>query len=187
MGFPSEEEGPIVSDFATSVAAEGKIRVSRARGQKLPDGWIIDKEGRPSNDPNDFYAGGAILPVGGSVGHKGFCLAFMTDLFGGLLSRDGFPGAPGKQFSNGSLIVAIDIERFAPLTAVRSEVSKMVHHLKDTPPAEGFKYVMYPGEKEAENRKERGKNGVEIEDETWNQVMAWVQEYGVADKLGQLP
>ncbi len=79
MAFPSEEEGPILSDFATCAAAEGKIRVYRARGQKLPDGWLLDKEGRPSNDPNDYYAGGAILPVGGSVGHKGYCLAFMTD------------------------------------------------------------------------------------------------------------
>jgi uncharacterized oxidoreductase len=111
----------------------------------------------------------------------------MTDLFGGILSRDGFPGAPGKQFSNGSLIVAIDIERFAPLAAVRSEVSKMVDYLKDTPPAEGIECVMYPGEKEANNRKERGKSGVEIEDETWNQVMALVEEYSVGDKLGKLP
>lgn len=187
MAFPSEEEGPVLSDFATSVAAEGKIRVYRARGHKLPDGWILDKDGRSSNDPNDFYAGGAILPVGGSVGHKGYCLAFMTDLFGGILSRDGFPGSPGKQFSNGSLIVAIDIERFAPLAVVRSEVSKMVDYVKDTPPAEGFEYVMYPGEKEAKNRRERGKNGVELEDETWNQVMALVKEYGVANELGKLP
>jgi len=187
MAFPSEEEGPVLSDFATSVAAEGKIRVYRARGHKLPDGWILDQEGHPSNDPSEFYAGGAILPVGGSVGHKGFCLAFMTDLFGGILSGDGFPAIPGKQFSNGSLIVTIDIERFAPLAAVRSQASKMVNYVKDTPPAEGFEYVMYPGEKEARNRKERGRNGVEIEGETWNQVMALVQEYGVADKLDQLP
>jgi len=184
MAFPSEEEGPVLSDFATSVAAEGKIRVYRARGHKLPDGWILDKEGRPSNDPNDFYAGGAILPIGGSVGHKGFCLAFMTDLFGGILSRDGFPGSPGKQFSNSSLIVAMDIERFAPLAVVKSEVSKMVDYVKGTPPAEGFEYVMYPGEKEAKNRRERGKNGVEIEDETWNQVLALAKEYGVANELG---
>jgi uncharacterized oxidoreductase len=187
MAFPSEEEGPILSDFATSVAAEGKIRVYRARGHKLPDGWILDKQGVPSNDPNDFYAGGAIQPVGGSVGHKGFCLSFMTDLFGGILSGDGFPAVPGKQFSNGSLIVAIDIDWLAPLAAVRSQASKMVNYVKDTPLAEGFEHVMYPGEKEARNRRERGKNGVEIEDETWNQVMGLVKEYGVGDKLGPLP
>ena len=79
--------------------------------------------------------------------------------------------------------MAIDIERFAPLAVVRSEVSKMVDYVKDTPPAEGFEYVMYPGEKEAKSRKERGQNGVEIEDETWNQVMALVKEHGVANEL----
>jgi LDH2 family malate/lactate/ureidoglycolate dehydrogenase len=187
MAFPSEEDGPVLSDFATSVASEGKVRVYRARGHKLPDGWILDKEGHPSNDPNDYYDGGAILPVGGSVGHKGFCLAFMTDLFGGILSLDGTPANPGKQFSNGSLIVVIDIERFAPLAAVRSEVSKMVDYVKDAPLAEGFEQIMYPGEKEAKNRKERGQKGVEIEEETWNQVVALVKEYGVAEKIGKLP
>lgn len=187
MAFPSDEEGPILSDFATSVAAEGKIRVHRARGHKLPDGWILDKAGRPTNEPNDFYDGGAILPIGGSVGHKGFCLAFMVDLFGGILSRDFFPGNSGKQFSNASLIVVIDVERFAPLGAVKSDVSKIVDHVKHTPLAPGFEHVMYPGEKEAKNRMERGKNGVEIEEETWNQVMTLVKEYGVADQLGPLP
>jgi uncharacterized oxidoreductase len=104
-----------------------------------------------------------------------------------MLSGDDFPGAPGKQLSNGSLIVAIDIERFAPLDTIRTKVSKLVDYVKDTPLAEGFESVMYPGEKEAKNRRERGKNGVEIEDETWNQVMDLVKEYGVADKLGKLP
>ena len=187
MAFPSNLEGPILSDFATSVAAEGKLRVYRARGHKLPDGWILDKEGRPSNDPNDFYEGGAILPVGGSVGHKGYALAFMTDVFGGILSRDGFTGGAGKQFSNGSLIVAIDIERFAPLETVRAEVSKMAEHVTDTPLAEGSHGVMYPGEKEAKTRMERGEAGVEIEQDTWGQIMALVQEYGLGETLSPMP
>ena len=187
MAFPSEEEGPILSDFATSVAAEGKIRVYRARGHRLPDGWLLDKEGRPTNDPNDYYAGGAILPVGGSVGHKGYCLAFMTEIFSALLARDGFAASPGKQFSNAALILVMDIERFAPLAAAKSEASKLVAYVKDTPPAQGFDGVLYPGEKEARSRKKCGMNGVEIEDETWNQVMALVKEYGVTGKLGQLP
>lgn len=186
MSFPSNEEGPILSDFATCVAAEGKLRVYRARGHKLPDGWILDKEGRPSNDPADFYAGGAVLPVGGSVGHKGYCLAFMTDVFGGIMSRDGFAGGTGKQFSNSTMVVVIDIERFVPIATAKAEASTMVKYAKDTPLAEGSKYIMYPGEKEAHGRKERGKSGVEIEDETWNQVMALVDQYGVRGKLGNL-
>jgi LDH2 family malate/lactate/ureidoglycolate dehydrogenase len=182
MAFPSEEEGPILSDFATSVAAEGKIRVYRARGHKLPDDWILDKEGRPSNNPNDFYDGGVLLPVGG------FCLAFMADVFGGILSDNGFPGAPAdEQATNGTFIVVIDIQWFAPLATLRSKVSTLVDFVKNTPPAEGSESVLYPGEKEVKTRKERGKNGVEIEDDTWNQVMDLVKEYGVAGKLGKLP
>ena len=187
MVVPSEKEGRILSDFATSVAAEGKIRVYRARSQKLPEGWILDKAGRPSNSPDDFYAGGAVLPVGGSVGYKGFCLAFMTELFSGILARNGSASHPNKRFSNGVFFLAIDIERFAPLAAFKSEVSDMVGYIKNTPLAEGFESVMAPGEKEAQTRKERVKNGVEIEEETWNQVMALVKEYGVGEKLGKLP
>ncbi len=186
MAFPGKEEGVIVSDFATCVAAEGKVRVYRARGQKLPDGWLLDTEGRPSNDPNDYYAGGAILPVGGSVGHKGFCLAFMTELFSAILSRGGFAGSPGKQFSNNSLILVIDIERFTPLAGAKADASKLVNSVKDTPLAKGFDSIMYPGEKEAKSQKGRAQNGVEIEDETWSQVMALVKEYGVGEKLGKL-
>jgi LDH2 family malate/lactate/ureidoglycolate dehydrogenase len=187
LTIPAEKEGFISSDFATSVAAEGKVRVYRARGQKLPEGWILDKEGRSTNDPNDFYSGGTLLPVGGSVGHKGFCLAFMTDLFGSLLSRDCFPAKPGKWLSNGSLIVVIDIERFAPLAEVKAEVSQMVQYVKDTPLSQGFDTILHPGEKEVRNRKERIKAGVEIEDETWDQVMALVKAYGVEEKIGKTP
>lgn len=187
MAFPSEKEGVIVSDFATCVAAEGKVRVYRARGQRLPDGWLLDTEGRPSNDPNDYYAGGAILPLGGSAGHKGFCLAVMTELFSAILSRGGFAGCPGKQFSNNSLMVTIDIERFAPLAGAKAEASKLVSYVKDTPLAEGFEAILYPGEKETKARQERTQRGVEIEDETWNQVMALVKEYGVGEKLGEIP
>jgi len=188
MAFPGENEGVIVSDFATSAAAEGKVRVYRARGHRLPDGWILDKEGRPSNNPDDFYDGGAILPVGGSVGHKGYCLAFMTDLFGNLLSRDGFPPKPGDQnLSNASLILVLDVKRFAPLQTIKSEISMMVDYVKETPLAQGFDQILYPGEKEAKSRKARNKSGVEIEDDTWNQVMALVKEYNLADKIGKLP
>ena len=61
----------------------------------------------------------------------------------------------------------------------------MVQYVKDTPLAQGFDNIFHPGEKEAKNRKERIKTGVEIEDETWNQVMALVKTYGVEEKIGK--
>ena len=63
----------------------------------------------------------------------------------------------------------------------------MVNYVKETPPAEGFDQILYPGEKEAKSRKERSKSGVEIEDDTWNQVMGLVKEYNIGDKLGRFP
>ncbi len=183
IAFPGLGGEIFSSDFATTVCAEGKIRVHLARGAKLPDGWILNKEGQPSNDPKDFYDGGTILPLGGSVGHKGYCLAFMTDLLASVLSVNGFPGRPNKQFSNGSLIIAIDIEKFIPLTTAQTEASLMANFIKDTPIAEGFAQVFYPGEKEAISRDVRRKKGIEIEEETWKQIKNLAQQYGVSEIL----
>ncbi len=187
MAFPAEGDGPILSDFATSVAAEGKIRVYRARGEKLPDGWILDKNGRPSNDPNDFYNGGSVLPIGGPVAHKGYSLAFFTDILGGILSRGGFAGNPAPHFSNTTLIIALDVERFAPLAEAKADATKAANYMLDTPLAEGSKGILFPGQKEIENRKVRGEKGIEIEDDTWDQVMALIKEFKLEETLGPLP
>lgn len=183
MAFPGYNDELFCSDFATSVCAEGKIRVHLARGAKLPNGWILNKEGQPSNEPKDFYDGGTILPLGGSVGHKGYCLAFMTDLFASILSGNGFPGKPNKQFSNGFLILTIDVKRFLPLSQAREEAALMARFVKDTPLAEGFRQLFYPGEKEAISRKLRRQTGVEIEEETWDQIKNLIQEYKLKGKL----
>ncbi len=64
MGAPHGDE-PIVLDFCTCVAAEGKVRVKWIAGQQCPDGWLLDNEGRPTNDPGDLYGDppGTILPM----------------------------------------------------------------------------------------------------------------------------
>lgn len=67
------------------MAAQGKLRVYRARGKPLPDEWVLTKEGIPSRDPNDYYNSGAILPVGGvRGGHEGYALGFMVALLGSV-------------------------------------------------------------------------------------------------------
>ena len=71
VGVPTGDEVPFVLDIATSVVAEGKLQVARSKNAELPPGYIVDKEGRPSTNPNDFYDGGFLLPFGG---HKGYGL-----------------------------------------------------------------------------------------------------------------
>ena len=71
LGVPSDLDGPVLLDMATSAVAAGKIALARNRRESVPVGWIIDKEGNPTTDPEDYRAGGAILPVGSDQGHKG--------------------------------------------------------------------------------------------------------------------
>ncbi|HET6521034.1 MAG TPA: Ldh family oxidoreductase, partial [Geminicoccaceae bacterium] len=88
IAMPVPDGGPpVVLDFATSAIAEGKVRVARNKGVPVPEGCLLDREGRPTRDPNALYEGGALLPFGFPVaGHKGGGLQLMCDLFAGLLS-----------------------------------------------------------------------------------------------------
>jgi uncharacterized oxidoreductase len=187
MGFPSSDGGRILLDFATSMVAEGKLRVHRAAGKRLPDGWIIDKEGVPSTDPNDYYEGGAILPMGGlSGGHKGYALGFMVALFGGLLGGLGAGGGEAAKVG-GSSIIVIDVAAVGDIDSVGTEVEEAVRWVKKARPMEGSSGVQYPGEIEERTRQDRLANGVSIEQSTWDQVAELVKKHGLEDELGPLP
>ena len=83
FAVPSNLDGPLVFDMATSAAAAGKINVATARGDSVPSGWLIDAEGRPSTDPESYVRGGALLPLGGSEGYKGTGLAAIVEILSG--------------------------------------------------------------------------------------------------------
>jgi uncharacterized oxidoreductase len=187
MSFPSTPEAPILLDFATSIAAEGKLRVYRARGQTLPDEWVLSKEGLPSKDPNDYYDGGSILPLGGlQGGHKGYALSFMVALFGAALGDLARLDVGVDSRMDGSSIIVIDVGALAPLDDVRAKVENVVRYVKDTPAMEGSSGVLYPGEIEAKTRQERLAKGVEVEQATWDLVVELIKEYGLEGDLGHL-
>jgi len=161
MAFPSEEEGPILSDFATCAAAR-QDPVHRARGKKLPDGWLLDKEGRPATSRR-LLRRRAILPVG-APSPQGYCLAFMTDLFGSLLSRTVFPPSPRPKPEQRLLILVLTSRGSRPGNG-QVEVSMMVDYVKETPWA-GFDQIL-TGEKEPRagrtKQKRRGDRGRHVE------------------------
>src|SRR5436309_4847546 len=83
IAFPGKAEPPIVIDMATSATAYGKIEIARRRGEPVPEGWAIDREGRSTTNPNQMIDGGAMLPLGSERergGHKGYALAMMVDI-----------------------------------------------------------------------------------------------------------
>ena len=187
IAFPSDLEGPVLLDMATSVVAAGKVRIARSRGTKIPSNWVLDSEGKPSTDPMAFFNGGTLLPLGGQEGHKGYGLAFAVDVLCGILSRDGHSSDGEHRFANPTFTFALNPEVFVSLADLRKEVGDLARFQKATPTLPGVKEVQYPGEKEATSRLKYGPHGIDVEDSTWQQLVNIVKEQGLESKVGRLP
>lgn len=181
IALPSNLDAPIFIDAATSQVAAGKVALYRNRHKPVPSGWLVDKEGNPTNDPNDFYTGGALMPMGGSdSGHKGYGLGAMVDVFAGILTGLGWGEDPQARHNDGSLFIAVNVAAFRPIEEFKDEVTGFARFLKSSRPAHGFKEVMYPGEIEWLTMQERLKTGVLIEDDTWAAVTKLAASVGVS-------
>jgi uncharacterized oxidoreductase len=168
--FPTKRDPPFILDIATSTTAEGKVRVSLHKGEKLPDGWIIDKDGNPSNDPEDYYNGGALLPLGGDAnGHKGFGLGLAVEVLGGILTGDGCAYQTEKR-GNGLFFEAIDIESFMPLDEFKSQMDNLIRAVKSSKLRPGSKEIMIPGEPEFRTEQKRRKEGIPVPEKTWEEI-----------------
>ena len=172
IAMPSNLEAPFCMDIATSAAAAGKIKVAAARGEQVPDGWLVDRDGRPTTDPAVLGAGGVVLPLGGAEGHKGYGLSAMVEVFSGVLTGLGFGVDPDGPHNDGVFMAAFRVGAFQPLDAFRQEVSQFAAWLSATPPAAGAERVYYPGELEHERTRRRLERGVEIEEDTWTRLCA---------------
>ncbi|MDE2815201.1 MAG: Ldh family oxidoreductase [Chloroflexota bacterium] len=171
---PRRADPPIMVDMTTSTVADGKIRVATNLGKPLPAGWIVDKEGNPSTDPQDYFSDprGAILPLGGPLGHKGYALAMMMELCAGGLSGQGMAAGDARAPANAALFTAYDIGHFADMDFYYDEVEAMVRHVKSSRTATGVEEILLPGEPEFRTERERERAGIPIDDTTWEKVCA---------------
>jgi hydroxycarboxylate dehydrogenase B len=165
-------------DFATSVWAEGKLRVKFNRGETVPAGIMLDGVGEPSNDPRRFYTEppGSLLTAGE---HKGYGLSLAVEILAGILSGTGAAGPDPTPFRNGTLMICLDVARFLPLADFHRQVAAHFDFVKATPLAAGAKEIVIPGEPEERLARERRANGIPVEDETWRQIQACASERGV--------
>ena len=166
---PRPETDPILVDMTTSVVAEGKVRVAINQGKHVPEGWLIDADGNPTTDPNDFRAEppGAILPLGGVVAHKGYALGLVVELLGGTLSGEGCADGSRTMRSNGVLFTVYNIEHFTELSTYYEEVEALLRHVKSSRLAPGFKEILAPGEPEFRSAQRKESEGIEIDETTW--------------------
>lgn len=161
IGIPGGDRGPVVMDFATGKIAGGWLYAARSAGGLVPEGSIIDRDGNPTRDPEDYFSGGAILPMGG---HKGYALSLMAELIGEAMLG---PSSPECNW----FLLAVDTTRFRAPDALQAAAEDVLADLRDCPPAAGFDRVEIPGEREREQRA-RSNGTIAVPEETWAQVLA---------------
>ena len=178
-GAPTEGD-PIVADFSTSVAPEGKVRFYRNEGKIVPDGWILDAHGKSTNDPNEFYGPpkGGILPLGGNVGHKGYALALLVEIMGAVFT--GTSTTSTETFGNGVCFLIMNTNSFTQTETFRQLMTESANYMKSSPPAEGFTEVLVPGELEFRNKKQRSKDGIPIDPATWQAIKDYASKLNIS-------
>jgi uncharacterized oxidoreductase len=169
FAIPAGSLPPLVADFSTSSVAEGRVRIAMRKGRKVPPGWLIDREGKPTTEPGDLYEGGAILAFGE---HKGYALSLLVEVVGGILSGADTPIFPNyKYMHNGVLVLVINPAFFRPEAEYKSAVDFLFNRVKQALPAQGMNGALIPVEPELKLKAIREKEGIPIDEETWAELL----------------
>ncbi len=163
IAVPAEEEPPIVLDMAPTVAAFGKVRLKMQRGEEMPVGWMIGRDGKPLTDPKRAEQG-LLLPIGD---YKGYGLSLMTGLLAGTLNQAAFGRdvvdfvkEHGKAANTGHAIVAVSVEAFAPAAAFKRQVDGAIRAMRGAQRLPGVERIWLPGEQSHLKRQDRAQNGI---------------------------
>lgn len=136
-GIPAGDEHPVILDMATGVVAAGKVSMALARGESIPEGWALTKEGLPTTDPAE---GSIIVPLG----PKGSGLSVVMNMIGGILGGAGFPDR--ERF--GHFFIAIDVAAFGDAGLFKAEIDERIASIRAAKRAPDVDRVFYPGEPE---------------------------------------
>lgn len=174
IGIPIPNEPPFILDMATSAVAQGKIRVAHNKREQVSAEWLIDDQGFPTTDPR--Y--GVVEPFGAlrTFGlHKGYGLAVVCELLGGALTGGGTwhsDDRSKKRVWNGMLTILIDPQRLGTGDVFAQETTAFLESLRKSPVAPGNDRVRIAGEPERETRAKREKEGIPVDANTWNEILA---------------
>ena len=172
IAIPLPGEPPFVLDYATSAVAQGKLRVAHNKGEKVPQGLLIDTEGNPTQDPRYAVVPpfGAMQPFGG---YKGSGMAIACELLGGALTGGGtwhHPESDQQRVLNGMLAVVLDPKRLGTQEVFQREAREFLDWLRKSRPAPGFDKVRIAGEPEREKRARREREGIPVDATTWKEI-----------------
>ena len=184
IGIPAGRHQPMVLDISSSAVAGGKVVWYAQQGKSIPQGWIIDEDGRPTTDPTKLFQGdgfqqiaGALLPM---AGHKGFGLALAGEILAGILSGYGSNNLSQYREGNGAFIVAIDVKFFLPPQVFGAQVDALFDYVKSIPTDDQTDEILIPGEIEQRTRAEREKAGIPVTEKIWAELVERGRSVGIA-------
>ena len=191
IGVPARGRPPMIMDISSSTTAEGKVRVALAKRAQMPLGCILDRNGHPTTDPEDFYAGGSLVPLGGEVaGHKGYCMGMASLLLSALAMIDDpnptYIGASTTQQvvdprgrMAGVFVIVIDPAAFGDKEHYEAMIGVNMAAAKRVPPVSGVEEVLVPGELEAISRARREREGIALPEATWQDLARLAERFGL--------
>jgi LDH2 family malate/lactate/ureidoglycolate dehydrogenase len=174
IAVPAGEEPPVVLDIATTVVSYGTVKAYKLQGKPMPADWMVSaKDGKPITD-SAKSAEGLLMPIGG---HKGSGLALVLGMLAGVLNGAAFGrevvdfNADDESACNtGHFIIALDVSRFMPIAAFKSEVDRQLRDLKSSKVLPGFDTIRLPGEQREARRMDRRTHGVPVFPEVVEQL-----------------
>lgn len=183
IGAPRASGKPVVLDMAMSQAALLKIVVYNREGRKVPFGWGVDDQGKPTDDPAAILKSKRLVPMGQ---HKGSGLALMIDIMTGILSGGKFCGelleeGRGLPHATGysQAFIAIDVASFIPLEVFKRRVDELVTYVKGAQRAEGFSEINVPGERSWKEKVFREKEGIPLDEVTLEELQTLASQLGI--------
>jgi uncharacterized oxidoreductase len=178
-GVPVAGRPPLLLDMSACTIAEGKVRVALNKGVAVPENCLIDAAGRPTTDPRVFYDDppGAILSI---AGHKGYGLAVLCEVLAGALTGGGCSNpANAGRVVNGMLSIFLDVSAFQADAAFSAEVERFIAWVKSSAKATPDGEILMPGEIEERTKARRLRDGIDIDETTWAQILDTARSVGL--------
>ena len=177
VAIPADKQPPFVADFSTTPIARGKLAVAAKKGESVPTGYVQDKDGNPSTDPDILKQGGSMVTLGGDYehgSHKGYCMSAIVDIFSAVFSGANFgPFVPpsvaylpvlDKKVGEGTghFFGAMRIDAFQTKDAFKAKMDQWIETFRGAKSAPGQPAVLIPGDLEREKEARISREGINI-------------------------
>lgn len=182
VAVPAGEEAPIVLDMATTVAAYGKVKAKAQRGEQMPVGWMIDRQGHPLTDPKRSEEG-FLMPIGG---YKGYGLALVVGILAGTLNGAAM-GSETIDFNKddtsvtntGQAILVIDPDAFGEIAEFKARIDKLVREMRGAERMPNVDRIWLPGEQSHAKRIENHRDGLALAPALRTQLDTLAKDLGI--------